>query len=111
MIMDIEQLVESYKKADGVIEEMTAQKEVVRQAIIDYLTENKLNGKKVKGWIVQKIEYWDYSEVPLSLAEAIGAVKTVRKIDTGKIKKIDDGTMDIPGKRRATRLRIEEDKR
>lgn len=109
--MSIEQLVDAYNKAEGVIEEQQAAKELIRDYIIETLELKKVSGLKTKnGYLVSKSTFPSFTGVMLSTARELGATKTEEVIDTGKLKKLNEKGVSIKGSKNIMRLTIKESK-
>lgn len=108
----LEELVDSYNKAKATIEEMEAAQQVVKDSILDYLTALKITGTKTKnGYYVKKVSSTIFSGVSMSTARDLGCVIVEEKLDTGKLRKLKDNDVPIPGARVITYVKIEEEKK
>lgn len=109
--MTMEQLVEAYNKANGIIEEQQAAKDMIRDYILEQLEMQKVTGVKTKnGYLVSKSAFPSFTGVMLSTARELGATKTEEVIDTGKLKKLNEKGVSIKGSKNIMRLTIKEAK-
>lgn len=109
--LSMEDLIEAYNKAQGIIEEQTAAKDILREYIIEQLEALKVQGMKTKnGYLVSKTTFPSFSGVLLSTARELGATKMEESIDTGKLKKLQEKGVSIKGSKNIMRLTIKEAK-
>lgn len=107
----IEQLVEEYNKAKGVIEETEGNVSVLRDAILDHLKKLKMDGIKTKtGYFVKKVVSTSFSGVSLSTAKELGAIIQKEVADTDMLKKLHSKGIQISGTKVIQYIKITEEK-
>jgi hypothetical protein len=107
--VSIEDMVDSYKKAENAIEELESEKKVIRDAILDQLKKLNLDGIKTKnGYNVRRVFTTLYNDVMLSTARELGATKTEEKVDSDKLRALEHKGVKIKGSKTTIRLMIKE---
>jgi hypothetical protein len=105
----LEEKVDSYMKASGIIEEAEAQKAVIRDGILEDLNKMKVTGTKTaNGYFVGKVTVISFSKVEMSTARELGAVKTEEKLDLKKLRQIHDKGGKIRGEEEFSYIKIKE---
>lgn len=93
--LNLESLLDLYKKSKLNIEEQEAAKKVIADELLERLKKMKVTGTKVGNTYISRSKRALFSEVSLSQAEELGAVKTEK--DTTKLKKLLDDGVKIKG--------------
>lgn len=111
MDIPIEKLVEEYQKAQGVIEETEAARQVIKDELLDRLKKLKVVGVKTKnGYFVKRVTMTSFSGVNISVARELGAVETKEAVDLGKLRQLQQKGVKIAGSKSITYVKVEEAK-
>ena len=106
-----EQLLDAYLKANATLEDLEAEKKVVSEAILEKLREMKLTGTNCNGYNIQKVMRSSYTDVPMSIAKELGAVKVKETIDGEKLKKLEENGVTIKGSKKIQYLLVKEERK
>lgn len=107
----IEELVDSFNKAKGSIEEMEAQISIIKEAILDYLKRRKITGEKTKtGYFVRRVDAMSFTGVKLEHARELSATVNKESLDLNVLKKLHLRGIPIPGSKKFSYVRIDEAK-
>jgi hypothetical protein len=106
----LEELVESYNKAKGAIEETQASLEVLRDELFDRLKKMKMDGIKTKnGYFVKRVIATSFSGVELSTAKELGATTQKEVVDMGMLRKLQEKGIKIKGSKIIQYIKITEE--
>lgn len=106
----LEELAQLYKMAQATIEEQEAAKVVIKEEIVEVLTEMGVDGTDTdNGYRVQKSEYTDFRGVQISEARKLGCVLTKEAVNTEKLRSlVKSSGVKIPGAKQVIRLEVTE---
>lgn len=107
----LEELVDAYLKAKGIMEQMEAEKRVVQDEILNRLRVLKLDGTKTKnGYMVNRIRKTSFAGITVAQARQLGATIMEEKVDSGKLRQLHDKGVNIPGVKQIVYVDVKEAK-
>jgi len=106
-----EALLDSLLKAKATLEDVEAEKKMVEEAILEKLREMKLTGTNCNGYNIQKVSRSSYTGVQLSTARELGCTEQIEKINSEKLRKLENNGVKIKGVKRIQYLLVKEEKK